>query len=184
MADLRAAGDTGHSSSQQRVSGVIRVIEDQITTLRELFFLLRGPSPADARWRGLLVVAVDGTIMTVADSPANLAAYAKRVKQSAKDRANARSVAAGWMIGEFSNEIRISRPRWRASITRCSPQPCDARHRKIHKYRFGGGACGSRMRCGWDRVRTSCLSAPHGADARPGPSSTTGEWRPDGPVTC
>jgi hypothetical protein len=45
--------------------------------LRELFFLLRGPSPADARWRGLLVVAVDGTIMTVADSPANLALYSK-----------------------------------------------------------------------------------------------------------
>ena len=46
--------------------------------LRELFFLLRGPSPADARWRGLLVVAVDGTLMTVADSPANLAVYRKQ----------------------------------------------------------------------------------------------------------
>jgi Insertion element 4 transposase N-terminal/Transposase DDE domain len=46
--------------------------------LRELFFLLRGPSLADARWRGLLVCAVDGTIMTVADSTANLAAYAKQ----------------------------------------------------------------------------------------------------------
>src|SRR6202046_3115364 len=45
--------------------------------LRELFFLLRGPSPAGARWRGLLVVAIDGTIMTVADSAANLAAYSK-----------------------------------------------------------------------------------------------------------
>ena len=46
--------------------------------LRELFFLLRGPSPGGARWRGLLVVAVDGTIMTVADSPANLAVYSKQ----------------------------------------------------------------------------------------------------------
>jgi hypothetical protein len=45
--------------------------------LRELFFLLRGPAPASARWRGLLVVAVDGTIMTVADSAANLAVYSK-----------------------------------------------------------------------------------------------------------
>jgi hypothetical protein len=45
--------------------------------LRALFFLLRGPSPADARWRGLLVCAVDGTIMTVADSAANLAVYAR-----------------------------------------------------------------------------------------------------------
>jgi hypothetical protein len=46
--------------------------------LRELFFLLRGPSPADARWRGLLVCAVDGTIMTVAGSTANLAVYRKQ----------------------------------------------------------------------------------------------------------
>ena len=46
--------------------------------LRALFFLLRGPSPADTRWRGLLVCAVDGTIMTVADSTANLAAYSKQ----------------------------------------------------------------------------------------------------------
>jgi len=46
--------------------------------LRELFFLLRGPSPADTRWRGLLVCAIDGTIMTVADTAANLAVYAKQ----------------------------------------------------------------------------------------------------------
>jgi len=46
--------------------------------LRELFFLLRGPSPADVRWRGLLVVAIDGTVMTVADSAANLAVYCKQ----------------------------------------------------------------------------------------------------------
>jgi len=46
--------------------------------LRELFALLRGPDPAGARWRGLLVCAVDGTIMTVADSAENLAVYAKQ----------------------------------------------------------------------------------------------------------
>ena len=46
--------------------------------LRVLFFLLRGPSPADSRWRDLLVCAIDGTIMTVADSPANLAVYRKQ----------------------------------------------------------------------------------------------------------
>ena len=45
--------------------------------LRELFFLLRGPAPGGARWRGLLVCAIDGTIMTVADSEANLAVYSK-----------------------------------------------------------------------------------------------------------
>jgi hypothetical protein len=46
--------------------------------LRKLFGLLRGPSPAGARWRGLLVCAVDGTILTVADSAANLAVYSKQ----------------------------------------------------------------------------------------------------------
>jgi Insertion element 4 transposase N-terminal/Transposase DDE domain len=46
--------------------------------LRALFDLLRGPSPADARWRGLLVCAIDGTIMSVADSAANLAVYSKQ----------------------------------------------------------------------------------------------------------
>jgi hypothetical protein len=46
--------------------------------LRELFALLRGPDPAGARWRGLLVCAIDGTIMTVADSTANLAVYSKQ----------------------------------------------------------------------------------------------------------
>ncbi len=46
--------------------------------LRELFALLRGPAPGGARWRGLLVVAIDGTIMTVADSEANLAVYSKQ----------------------------------------------------------------------------------------------------------
>jgi Insertion element 4 transposase N-terminal/Transposase DDE domain len=46
--------------------------------LRELFFLLRGPDPAGARWRGLLVCAIDGTIMSVADSAANLAVYSRQ----------------------------------------------------------------------------------------------------------
>jgi Insertion element 4 transposase N-terminal/Transposase DDE domain len=46
--------------------------------LRELFFLLRGPAPGGARWRGLLVCAIDGTVMAVADSAANLAVYSKQ----------------------------------------------------------------------------------------------------------
>ena len=46
--------------------------------LRELFFLLRGPSAGGARWRGLLAVAIDGTVMTVPDSEANLAVYSKQ----------------------------------------------------------------------------------------------------------
>jgi hypothetical protein len=48
--------------------------------LRALFALLKGPAPvpsraAGVRWKGLLPVAVDGTIMTVADTTANLAVY-------------------------------------------------------------------------------------------------------------
>ena len=51
--------------------------------LRALFDLLRGPAavPGSApgvRWRGLLVCAIDGTIMTVADTAANLAVFTKQ----------------------------------------------------------------------------------------------------------
>jgi hypothetical protein len=51
--------------------------------LRALFRLLRGPGvvpagTAGARWRGLLPCAVDGTILTVADSAANLAVYSRQ----------------------------------------------------------------------------------------------------------
>lgn len=49
--------------------------------LRELFFLLRGPAPGEARRRGLLACAVDGTIMGVAGSAANLAVYSKARRQ-------------------------------------------------------------------------------------------------------
>ena len=45
--------------------------------LKWLFDLLRGPAPAPVRWRGLLVCAIDGTLFSVADSPANLNVYAK-----------------------------------------------------------------------------------------------------------
>jgi hypothetical protein len=49
--------------------------------LRALFELLRGPGVTLAgpvRWRGLLVCAIDGTIMSVPDSPANLTAFVKQ----------------------------------------------------------------------------------------------------------
>ncbi len=46
--------------------------------LHALFDLVRGPSPAGARWHGLLVCAIDGTIMSAADSAANLAVYLKQ----------------------------------------------------------------------------------------------------------
>lgn len=46
--------------------------------LRALLGLLRGPGAGSARWRGLLVCAIDGTIMTVADSAANLAVFSKQ----------------------------------------------------------------------------------------------------------
>jgi hypothetical protein len=50
--------------------------------LRWLFDLLRGPATAvtagPVRWGGLLVCAIDGTTMTIPDSPRNLAAYSKQ----------------------------------------------------------------------------------------------------------
>jgi hypothetical protein len=50
--------------------------------LRWLFDLLRGPATAIAagpvRWCGLLVCAIDGTTMTIPDSPRNLAVYGKQ----------------------------------------------------------------------------------------------------------
>ena len=49
--------------------------------LRALFDLLRGPaatSTASVRWRGLLPVVIDGTLLTIADSPANLRRYVKQ----------------------------------------------------------------------------------------------------------
>jgi hypothetical protein len=50
--------------------------------LRWLFDLLRGPAAVPrghgAWWRGLLVCAIDGTILTVPDSPANLARFTKQ----------------------------------------------------------------------------------------------------------
>jgi Insertion element 4 transposase N-terminal/Transposase DDE domain len=43
--------------------------------LKALFELLAGPPAGAVRWRGLLVCAMDGTTMSVPDSPANLARY-------------------------------------------------------------------------------------------------------------
>jgi hypothetical protein len=49
--------------------------------MKALFDLVRGPVATTATgatmWRGLLVVAVDGTLLSVADSLANLRAFAK-----------------------------------------------------------------------------------------------------------
>lgn len=47
--------------------------------LEALFDLLRGPAAAGGvRWGGLLVCAIDGTSMSVPDTPANLRVYAKQ----------------------------------------------------------------------------------------------------------
>jgi hypothetical protein len=49
--------------------------------MRALFDVLRGPAATTARqvrWRGLLLTALDGTLLTVADSPANNRRYRKQ----------------------------------------------------------------------------------------------------------
>jgi hypothetical protein len=52
-----------------------------VAPLRALFDLLRGPaagvSVAGVRWRGLVVTAIDGTILGCPDTPANLAVYSR-----------------------------------------------------------------------------------------------------------
>jgi hypothetical protein len=49
-----------------------------VKPLRELFELLAGPAAGAARWRGLLICAIDGTTMSVPDSAANLACYGRQ----------------------------------------------------------------------------------------------------------
>jgi hypothetical protein len=55
--------------------------------LRFLFDVLRGPAVLSrergTHWRGLLVCAIDGTIMTVPDSPANLTRFTKGAGRTA-----------------------------------------------------------------------------------------------------
>ena len=60
--------------------------------LRALFDLLRGPAATSAtqvRWRGLLLTVIDGTFLTVADSPANTGRYAKKTMQPRRFRLSA-----------------------------------------------------------------------------------------------
>jgi hypothetical protein len=53
-----------------------------VTPMRMLFDLLRGPAVTTATtavsWRGLLLCAIDGTMISVADSPANLTATTRQ----------------------------------------------------------------------------------------------------------
>jgi hypothetical protein len=49
-----------------------------VKPLAALFALLAGPAAAAERWRGLLLCAIDGTTMSVPDSPANLTAYGRQ----------------------------------------------------------------------------------------------------------
>ncbi|MRH92635.1 IS4 family transposase [Nocardia sp. SYP-A9097] len=46
--------------------------------LRALFDLVAGPGAGGARWRGLLVCAIDGTSMFTPDTPANSAAFSRQ----------------------------------------------------------------------------------------------------------
>ncbi len=65
--------------------------------LRFLFDLLRGPAAAPrdrgAWWHGLLVCAIDGTIVTVPDSPANLARFTKGAAATAAPATQVRLLA-------------------------------------------------------------------------------------------
>jgi Insertion element 4 transposase N-terminal/Transposase DDE domain len=49
-----------------------------VKPLAALFALIAGPAAAAQRWRGLLLVAIDATTMSVPDSPANLSVYGRQ----------------------------------------------------------------------------------------------------------
>ena len=70
--DVAAPSEAGLTKARARVG---------VKPMRALFELLRGPAATLAgpvRWRGLLVCAIDGTIISVPDSPANLTMFTKQ----------------------------------------------------------------------------------------------------------
>ncbi|MEU1284549.1 IS4 family transposase [Kitasatospora sp. NPDC005856] len=80
--DRMCAGLTGPAPARPSGSA-LRQARQRLgaAPVKALFDLVRGPAPttaAQARWRGLLVVAVDGTLLPVPDSPANLDVFAKQ----------------------------------------------------------------------------------------------------------
>jgi len=68
-ASVAAPGSSALSQALRRVG---------VAPLRELFTLVRGPAVGAARWQGLLVCAIDGTSMFVANSAANAAAFGRQ----------------------------------------------------------------------------------------------------------
>lgn len=80
--DRLCAGLAGQASSDPSGSALCQARQRlRAAPLKALFDLVRGPVATTAtatRWRGLLVVAVDGTLLPVPDAPANLAMFAKQ----------------------------------------------------------------------------------------------------------
>jgi hypothetical protein len=81
----RLVAGLGGPAAARPTAGALRQARARLgpEPLRALFALLRGAAPmppgtAGVSWRGLLPVAVDGTIMSVADTAANLAVYSKQ----------------------------------------------------------------------------------------------------------
>ncbi|MEC4765712.1 IS4 family transposase [Mycobacterium sherrisii] len=68
-ATVAAPGSSALSQALRRVG---------VAPLRELFTLLRGPAAGAARWRDLLVCAIDGTSMFVPNSDANAVAFGRQ----------------------------------------------------------------------------------------------------------
>ncbi len=66
---MRVPGSSALSQAFRRIG---------VAPLRELFDLVRGPAAGVARWRGLLVCAIDGTTLFVPDSGANAAVFGRQ----------------------------------------------------------------------------------------------------------
>lgn len=67
--DIPVPGSSALSQAFRRIG---------VAPLRELFDLLRAPAAGAARWRGLLVCAIDGTTMYVPDTDVNAAAFGRQ----------------------------------------------------------------------------------------------------------
>lgn len=73
------AGLNGVAASQPGSSALAQARRRVgVAPLRALFDLLAGPAVGAARWRGLLICAIDGTTLSVPDSAANLTCYSRQ----------------------------------------------------------------------------------------------------------
>ncbi|MFD0272025.1 transposase domain-containing protein [Streptomyces sp. NPDC127106] len=114
--------------------------------MKALFDLVRGPAATTAaagRWRGLRVVAVDGTLLPVPDCPANLTVFTRQrlgngtsgypqLRLAALVACGTRSVIGAVFGPATIGELEYARPRTASSNARSPVQRTRTRHRPDH----------------------------------------------------